>query len=581
MDVQLRNLLSYRQLSLQEQKNSNLVASAASGANVHFVNLLLAIRLRMSDPVNRRAERVRQILSSRGLTLYRVSRRSAEIFGKLSPFFVPHSLYYDLAVSSLSPGIQQLLALSRITNYRLSDWLAVFGFDLDAIPRLQCMVPRNRTVILDGSVYDTECWIPWFAEKPGSEFREPIIAPLGQILIPSAPVRARELLAQSEARFLYARVGQGDVLAFPDIGPGSIVRIDTGRVQEIPSLAKNHSDNRIFLIEHDLGFACTRLSSLGNSKLTLRSPQLPFSPGELILGKEFRILGVLDAEIRSLPPQASRLTPLLASTFHRPQRVPPIDSQLSLRQLIRRSRVRAGLSFREASQLTRSIAQRLADPLYFAAASTLSDYETLAAPPRRIHKIITLCVLYSIGFWDFLRASGVSLEGTGREPMPDELVPRELPLAARKVEAATGETLGRNRSNGFWETLLKRWQEIPLFLRRSLGEITRVPNFSVSDVFWVGADPNPIHPWLENAELITVNRRARKPVPWPGTTFWEQPLYLLLARDGRYLCGCCTLERGFVVVHPYPDKVFSPREFKNGTDAEVMGQVTAILRRFS
>jgi hypothetical protein len=128
----------------------------------------------MSDPVNRRAERVRQILSSRGLTLYRVSRRSAEIFGKLSPFFVPHSLYYDLAVSSLSPGIQQLLALSRITNYRLSDWLAVFGFDLDAIPRLQCMVPRNRTVILDGSVYDTECWIPWFAEKPGSEFREPI-----------------------------------------------------------------------------------------------------------------------------------------------------------------------------------------------------------------------------------------------------------------------------------------------------------------------------------------------------------------------------------------------------------------------
>jgi hypothetical protein len=580
VDVQLRNLLNYSQPPLHGQKRSNLVASAATGANVQFIILFLTIRWWVLDSPNRPAERVRQILSSRGLTLYRVSRQSADIFGRLSPSFIPHSLYYDLTASSLSPSIQQVLALSRITNYRLSDWLSVFGFDLDAIPRLQCMVPRTRTVILDSSVYDTECWIPRFAESPTSEFPE-TIAPLRQFLVPAVPVRARELLTPGEARFLYAKVGQEDFLAFPEIGPGSIVRIDTGRAKEMPSLAKNHSDNRIFLIEHDLGFACTRLSSLGNNRITLRSPQLPFAPGELILDKEFRILGVLDAEIRPLPPRASIPTPFVASTFHRPQRLPPIDSQMSLKQLIRRSRVRAGLSFREASQLTRSIAQRLADPLYFAAASTLSDYETLAAPPRRIHKIITLCAIYSIGFWDFLRASGVSLEGMGGEPMPDELVSRELPPAARKIDAATGETLGRKRSNGFGGALLQRWQEIPLFLWKSLSEITRVPSFSVSDVFWVGTDPNPIHPWLENAEFVAVNRRVRKPAPWRGTTFWEQPLYLLLARDGRYLCGCCTLERGFVIVHPYPEKPFSPREFKNGTDAEVMGQVTAILRRFT
>jgi hypothetical protein len=556
-----------------------LVASAATAANVHFVILVLDIRWRMLDPGNRRAERVRQILSARGLTLYRVSQHSAEMFGRLSPSFVPHSLYYDLAVSRLSPSIQQLLALSRITNYRLSDWLAVFGFDLDTIPRLQCMVPRNRTAILDSSVYDMESWIPWFAEKPASQFPE-AIAPLGEFLIRSAPVRARELPTGGKARFLYAKVGEEDFLAFPDIGPGSIIRIDTRRAKETPSPAKNHSDKRIFVIEHDRGFACARLSWLGNNRISVSSPQLPFSPGELFLDRELRILGVVDAEIRSLPPRASTPAPFLASTFHKPQRLPSIDSQLSLKQLIRRSRVRTGLSFREASQMTRSIARRLADPHYFAAASTLSDYETLAAPPRRIHKIITLCALYSIGFWDFLRASGLSLEGTGTEPMPDEWVAREYPLAGPRADSAAGDTLAQERSNDFWESLLKRWQEIPLFLRNSLGEITSIPNFSFSDVFWVGADPNPIHPWLENAEFVAINRRVRKPVPWRGTTFWEQPLYLLLARDGRYLCGCCTLERGFVIVHPYPEKAFSPREFKNGTDAEVMGQVTAILRRF-
>lgn len=557
-----------------------MVASAASAENVHFVILVLDIRWRMLDPGNRRAERVRQILASRGLSLYRVSRQSVEFFGRLSPSFIPHRLYYDLAVSCLSPSIQQLLALSRITNYRLSDWLAVFGFDLDTIPELQCMVPRNRTAILDSSVYDTQRWIPWFAENPASQFRE-AIAPLGEFLVRSAPLRAGELPTGAKTRFLYAKIGEKDFLAFPDIAPGSIIRIDTRRAKETPSPAKNHSDKRIFVIEHDRGFSCAHLSSLGNNRIRVSSPQLPFSPGELVLDRELRILGVLDAEIRSLPQRASTSAPFLASTFHKPQRLPPMDSQMSLKHLIGRSRVRAGLSFREASQMTRSIAQRLADPHYFAAASTLSDYETLAVPPRRIHKIITLCALYSIGFWDFLRASGLSLQGMGTEPMPDELVAREFPLAGRRADSATGERAGRKRSNDFWETLLKRWQEIPLFLRNSLSEITSIPNFSFSDVFWVGADPNPIHPWLENAEFVAINRRVRKPVPWRGTTFWEQPLYLLLARDGRYLCGCCTLERGFVIVHPYPEKAISPREFKNGTDAEVMGQVTAILRRFT
>jgi hypothetical protein len=127
--------------------------------------------------------------------------------------------------------------------------------------------------------------------------------------------------------------------------------------------------------------------------------------------------------------------------------------------------------------------------------------------------------------------------------------------------------------------LLKRWEEVPFFLQKSLREITRLPNFSFSDVFWVGGDRDPIHPWLDGAEFVAINRRVKKPSSTKGTTFWKQPLYLLLTRDGRYLCGCCTLERGFVVVYPYPDRPFAPREFKNGTDAEVMGEVTTILRR--
>ena len=66
-----------------------------------------------------RANQVRQILSTRGLTLYRVCQQSAEIFGRSSRFYVPHNLYYDVGNPSLIPTIHQMLALSHVTNYRL------------------------------------------------------------------------------------------------------------------------------------------------------------------------------------------------------------------------------------------------------------------------------------------------------------------------------------------------------------------------------------------------------------------------------------------------------------------------------
>ena len=85
-----------------------------------------------------RANQVRRILSTRGLTLYRVCQQSAEIFGRSSRFYVPHNLYYDFGNPPLIPTIHQIIALSHITNYRLYDWLAVFGFDLDQFPGSSC-----------------------------------------------------------------------------------------------------------------------------------------------------------------------------------------------------------------------------------------------------------------------------------------------------------------------------------------------------------------------------------------------------------------------------------------------------------
>jgi hypothetical protein len=246
-----------------------------------------------------RAEQVRQILSTRGLTLYRVSQQSAEIFGRSSRFYVPHNLYYDIADPSLIPTIHQMLALSHITKYRLYDWLRVFGFDLDHISRLQLLIPRQRTTLLDSSVYDTHAWIPWFADRP-NKGPVPPIAPVGQFLASESPRRAAELLALSKRRFLYCKVGEGDVNAFPHLAPGSIVRIDERRSKELLSDGKNNYEPRLFLVEHGFEFTCSPLLMVEKDRIILHSPDRPCAQLELRLGKEARIIGVVDAEIRPL-----------------------------------------------------------------------------------------------------------------------------------------------------------------------------------------------------------------------------------------------------------------------------------------
>jgi hypothetical protein len=58
----------------------------------------------MGFPANRRAQQVRQILSTRGLTFYRASQLSVEMFGRSSAFYLPRNLYHHLAASTAMPS---------------------------------------------------------------------------------------------------------------------------------------------------------------------------------------------------------------------------------------------------------------------------------------------------------------------------------------------------------------------------------------------------------------------------------------------------------------------------------------------
>jgi len=515
-------------------------------------------------------ERVRSILESKGLTLYQASKQSATLFGQSSPYYLPHNFYYDLRSETFSPSLFQLFALSTISKYRFMDWLRVFGFDLEAIATRQIQFSSRRTVLLDSSLDDPNALIPGFrnlhtGSSPAGMF------PLSKVLDQRGARRLGSFGKASEKEFLYAKIGEQDDLAFPELLPGSVVRVSPGATEDLLREVRGERSRRIFLVEHAKGLFCCRLQAIGTSYISPIASDLPYAQIEFRVPQEARLVGVVDLEIRNLlTPQEPRIARYLSQHWNPPV-LPPSPRHFG--DLLRNARLRLGLSLRSASAVSRELAKSMDDERYFIAPGSLSDYEARAKAPRHFHKIISFCTIYSLRLKVMLKLLGVSLEEAGGDPMPDHFLGREVP-EDRAALQLTEELAG----TGFLRELVTTIEEIPFFLRWSLKSISGLTRPSLRDVFWIGGVSDPSHPYLSGGLLAAVNRQIKKPNHCEAKSLWLQPLYVVLKRDGTYLCGCCSRENHYLVVHSYPGGVHKRDQFCNG-DAEIIGKITAVVRR--
>lgn len=530
------------------------------------------VRRNVRPATNREtADRVKSILASKRLTLYEASQKSLTQFGRWSPYYVPHSLYYELRREAFSPSVFQLFALSQISGYRLMDWLRVFGFESALIPRLQVQLPSKRTILVDSSLDDPNAYITWLRDLPVGAPSAGVI-PLSQVLEWTTARRLGSLRTLVAGGFLYAKIGQQDALAFPELLPGSIVRVkpNTNNIDVLTEYSGEVSKN-LFLIEHSHGLCCSRIRPAGSGCIALVSSQLPYVDVDLRVPEQARLLGTVDLEIRSLlrPQQA-----LLGSDISQrwtPKALSPEPSQLG--PLLRRARLRTGLSFRAASAVSREIAELLDDERYFIAPGSLSDYDTAITPPRHFHKIVAFCVVYSLRLNTVLDSLGLRLEDAGHEPVPDGLM--ERPEATATEKRAEPANISQS---GFFSGLVAEFEEIPFFLRGSIGTLSGLARPSLKDFFWMHSERGPSHPCLAGALVAVVNRRQKKPDDCEKKPPWQQPLYVILRRDGTYTCGCCSRENGNLIVHSYPAGVYKREQF--GTrDAEVIGRIVLVARK--
>jgi transcriptional regulator with XRE-family HTH domain len=510
------------------------------------------------------SHRIQTVLSSRKLSMAEISRQSRVRFKGHSLFWIPAHFYQAMHHVSFSPSLHQLFAFSVLTNYRLTDWVRLFGFSFDEGIRFQAAWPRRRTTELDARIYHPEVEVPWFDEAPRIDLGNEI-APLncwlsGKRNLPLAR------LARTESGFRYFQIGSDDAYAYPDLLPESIVRVNP-RINADISL-RDAGSTQILAIEHSLGVTCSHTRPSGIGKIMLCSKQLPYAPVEMSLGTEARILGAVDLEIRRLAlPTAPTVS--TQTVEHWPLKyLNQSDSRERLGEYLQRARVRLNLSLRAASDLSKEIALVLKNRNYFCSASALSDLEGSDRLPRHIHKLISLSAVYCVPIADLTARAGLSFQAAGKEAMP-----AQLDGIAGDRARTDGGALSR-----FLRTVEERFGEVPLFLHNALSPLTGLSRLSVRDTFWAGATTGLAHPYLRNAAFLVVNRRSKQPAPLLSSPLWAQPLYLIELRSGRRLCAACTLHRETLLIRPCTVTGGSLMRLRNRIEAEVLGKVVALAR---
>jgi transcriptional regulator with XRE-family HTH domain len=505
------------------------------------------------------AEAVREMLRRKKLTLYRLAALSRARYPQQTPYHIRRNFYSQLR-SSLSPTFHQVLALSELTGCRLWDWLAIFGFSLGNIPRLQAVLPRPRTALIDKDLVDPQSPVPFLRyRRPGAALST--AAPMSQLLERSGSYVPGALLPQARSDFVYARIGSKDTLAFPELLPGSIVRADPRLVRSF--LPPGTRSETLFLVEHSRGLNCGRLRVSGPNRVVFVTANSSLPSAEFQLGTEARILGVVDLELRwrlasGMRGAANTVSQVLPA-FAEPGNPTRIARRGAERPgaYLEMARLRAGLSFRSASKLSQAIAETLGNDRYFTSPGTLSDYEAGDKLPRHIHKLFTLAIVYGIGFRDLLRAFGMLLDNFG-----------DTRLLRMK----------HDRGDSFFENIQNKFGDLPLFLASALPALCGLAHISLRDVFCLGEENNPLHPSLRNAHFVLVNRRSKKPRIISRIPVWLQPLYLLQQRDGTYLAASCAIEAGQLVLYAYPQGVADGRPVRRQIDADVVGQIVGVAR---
>lgn len=239
-------------------------------------------------------------------------------------------------------------------------------------------------------------------------------------------------------------------------------------------------------------------------------------------------------------------------------------------------RSRLEITTREVAELSGRIADSEGNQEFHISNAWLTQIENTESIPS-IYKLFSLSVIYRIKFTDLLSLFGVDLQKIGKY-QPQVLLPNTHLTNLEVVDGERSVTFPVRFDRGFnldKTNLLSRmvevWGEVPIALIQHL-------DVRHSQYGYIGLQDYMLHPMLRPGSFVQIDPEVKKIQPFSWRTEFDRPIYFVELRDG-YGCSWCELQGKQLVLVPHPLSPCSTRQFAYPSEAEIVGQVTAVAMR--
>src|ERR1700682_3800787 len=248
------------------------------------------------------------------------------------------------------------------------------------------------------------------------------------------------------------------------------------------------------------------------------------------------------------------------------------------REELKEIRLRLVITTRDVADFSQKIAEAEGNPEFHISNAWLTQVENSDSVPS-IFKLYTLSSIYRIKFTDLLRLYGVDLQHLNlhqlESPLPDtHLANIDVYDSDRTVSFPVRFDRSFDIDNtNLLSRMVEIWGEVPIALIQHLDVRHGLYGY-------IGLNDMTLFPLLRPGSFVQIDPRVRKVQPMRWRTEFDRPIYFVELRDG-YACSWCEMQDGHLLLLPHPLSARSVRRLNYGTEAEIVGQVTAVAMRLT
>ena len=116
--------------------------------------------------------------------------------------------------------------------------------------------------------------------------------------------------------------------------------------------------------------------------------------------------------------------------------------------------------------------------------------------------------------------------------------------------------------------MIQKWGTVPASFLSQLATTGHTYAF-------VGTEDFTMYPVIMPGTFLQVDEGRTEVINEGWRSEYERPIYFVELRDG-YACSWCELQEGHLLLLPHPLSPRGVRRLAHGTEAEIVGQVTAV-----